>query len=186
MKPNYKKIIKVDLPKQLFICSSLSQRNDFKFKYCVEFKDIQNKEMILEAIKHLDKHYVQILSDTKEELYQSIVRIVKEAEMHENKPKKAIYTHNTKLFCEKHKLRIDKKVVKYLESQKKEFLNDLFSKYMSKGKILEISPKYNKDNHTVLSSRLTMLGRKEKKLKFKLSDMVYLYNIELIKKYGII
>ena len=51
MKPNYKKIIQVDLPKQLFICSGERIRNDEK--YYIYFKDIENKDIILEAIKVL-------------------------------------------------------------------------------------------------------------------------------------
>lgn len=182
MKPNYKKIDKVNLPKQYFICSG--ERTKEKDQYCIYFSDIENKEMILEAIKNIDNHYIQILSDTKEDLYQSTVRILKSCERAEKKPKMAIDGH-TRLLCKRHKIKIDSGVVEYLQSHDDEWIDVLFENFESKAKI-KLYKKIYQDNHQLLSSRLTILNKKEPKAMVKLSNNVSMYNVKILRKYGII
>lgn len=184
MKPNYKKIDKVNLPKQYFICSGERTKPQDKDKYCIYFSDIENKEMILEAIKNLEGHYIQIMSETKDELYQSTVRILKSYERVQNKPKMNIDGH-IRLLCRRHKIKIDSGVVEYLQLHDDEWIDVLFDNFVSKGKIMEISQQY-KNNHQLLSSRLTMIGRRKPEFKVKLSKTVCMYNLNMLENYGII
>lgn len=180
MRPNYKKIDKIDLPKQLFICSGERSKD----KYYIYFKDIQNKDMILGAISNMEDYFIQILSDTKDELYQSTVKILKSSERAEKKPRIDIEGH-TKLLCKRHKIKIDSGVVEYIQSHNDEWLDVLFENFASKAKIIEMYPKY-KNKPQLVSSRLTVLTRKKPESRIKLSPMVAMYNLKVLKEEGII